>query len=77
MKLDLLDAQAELREGLLRAEIEIRTTLRSRDGLVSLGQSQTHCKVTGGDGRDPPSIVYRCLENLARDLAGWLETAHP
>ena len=77
MKIDLLDAQAELRGGLLRAEIEIRTTLRSRDGLVSLGQSQNHCKVTGVDSRDPPSAVYRCLENLARDLAGWRATAHP
>ena len=77
MRIDLVDAQAELRAGLLRAEIEIRTTLRSRDGLVALGQSQNHCKVTGVDSRDPPSAVYRCIENLARDLAGWLETAHP
>jgi len=77
MRIDLVDALAELRGGVLRAEIEIRTTLRSRDGLVVLGQSQNHCKVTGVDSRDPPSAVYRCLENLARDLAGWLETAHP
>jgi hypothetical protein len=77
MMIDLVDAQAELRGGLLRAEIEIRATLRSRDGHVSLGQSLDYCKVTGVDSRDPPSAVYRCLEKLARDLAGWLETAHP
>jgi hypothetical protein len=77
MRIDLVDALAELRGGVLRVEIEIRTTLRSRDGLVVLGQSQNHCKVTGVDSRDPPSAVYRCLQNLARDLAGWLETAHP
>jgi hypothetical protein len=77
MRIDLVDALAELRGGVLRAEIEIRTTLRSRDGLVVLGQSQNHCKVTGVDSRDPPSAAYRCLQNLARDLAGWLETTHP
>jgi hypothetical protein len=77
MTIDLVDAQAELRGGVLRAEIEIRATLLSRDGLVALGQSQRHCTVTGVDSHDPPSVVYRCLEQLARDLAGWLETAHP
>jgi hypothetical protein len=77
MTIDLVDAQAELRGGVLRAEIEIRATLLSRDGLVALGQSQRHCTVTGVDSHDPPAVVYRCLEQLARDLAGWLETAHP
>jgi hypothetical protein len=77
LTIDLVDAQAELRGGVLRAEIEIRATLLSRDGLVALGQSQRHCTVTGVDSHDPPSVVYRCLEQLARDLAGWLETAHP
>ena len=77
MTIDLVDAQAELRAGLLQAEIEIRATLLSRDGLVALGQSQRHCTVTGVDSHDPPAVVYRCLEQLARDLAGWLETTHP
>jgi len=44
MRIDLVDAQAELRGGLLQVEIEIRTTLRSRDGLVVLARAKTIAK---------------------------------
>jgi len=77
MLVELVDAQAEMRAGLLTVEIEMRTTLRSHDGPIALGQNHNHCRVTGVDARNPSSAMYQCLQKLARDLAGWLETARP
>jgi hypothetical protein len=56
-------------------------TLRGTAGQIHIGQTRGYCKQTddGGDGvsDDGSLVVYRCLERMSRDLAGWLEGLNP
>jgi hypothetical protein len=78
LRLELVSAEAEARNGRLTVEIEARVTMRATAGELHLGQTRGYCKETddlaGGDGS---SVVYRCLDRLSRDVAGWLEGLNP
>jgi hypothetical protein len=75
LALELTRADAELEEGQrLVVGIEVRATLRAREGNVYLGQTQTGCREAGlvapGDGAP---VIDRCMTRIGRDLAGWLD----
>lgn len=54
--------------------IAVRATLRARAGNVYLGQTQASCRQGGiaEPGRGAP-IMYKCMMEIGRDLAGWLD----
>jgi hypothetical protein len=53
--------------------IEVRATLRTRNGNVYLGQTQLGCREGGLVSADRGApVVYRCMMRVGRDLAGWL-----
>lgn len=54
--------------------LAVRATLRARAGNVYLAQTQASCRQGGvaEPGAGAP-IMYRCMMEVGRDLAGWLE----
>lgn len=78
MLVEIIRTEAEIQAGRLTVEIETRVTVRGAQGQIDLGQTGGYCKVsdvvTDGDGS---GVVFRCLDRMARDLAGWLEELNP
>jgi hypothetical protein len=59
-------------------DLEARVTLRARAGRLHLAQTQAHCRVVDAFApAEPGRIAAQCLEQLGRDLAGWLEGVSP
>jgi hypothetical protein len=53
--------------------LDVRATLRTRNGNVYLGQTQLGCREGGlVSAEQGAPIVYRCMMRVGRDLAGWL-----
>jgi hypothetical protein len=54
--------------------VAVRATLRARAGNVYLAQTQASCRQGGiaEPSRGAP-IMYRCMMEIGRDLAGWLD----
>jgi len=54
--------------------VAVRATLRMRAGNVYLAQTQASCRQGGiaEPDRGAP-IMYRCMMEIGRDLAGWLD----
>jgi hypothetical protein len=54
--------------------ITVRATLHARSGNVYLGQTQASCRQGGiaDPGKGAP-IMYKCMMEIGRDLAGWLD----
>ncbi len=53
--------------------LDVRATLRTREGSVYLGQTQLNCRDGGLRSADEGApVVYRCMMRIGRDLAGWL-----
>jgi hypothetical protein len=76
MQVDLIRSQAERHDGLLTVELETRVTLRTKSGRIHLGQTRGYCK-TEGALDSPAKVGTRCLERMAQDLSGWLESIQP
>jgi hypothetical protein len=61
-------------DGRVLFSVGVRATLRGRAGNVYLAQTQASCRQ---GGIVPPNkgapIMYRCMMEIGRDLAGWLE----
>lgn len=54
--------------------LAVRATLRSRAGNIYLGQTQASCRQSGLVAPDQgAAVMYRCMTEIGRDLAGWLE----
>ena len=54
--------------------IGVRATLRARAGNVYLAQTQVSCRQGGIVAPDKGApIMYRCMMEIGRDLAGWLD----
>jgi hypothetical protein len=77
MLVEIIRSDAELQAGRLTVELEARVTLRGTVGQIHLGQTHGYCKVAGTLAGDGSPVVYRCLERMSRDLAGWLEGQNP
>jgi hypothetical protein len=53
--------------------LDVRATLRTRNGNVYLGQTQLGCREGGlVSAEHGAPVVYRCMMRVGRDLAGWL-----
>lgn len=75
---ELIDAEASHHDGRLVVTLGVRATLRTRVGRRYLAQTQAQCRqssvVPAGEGA---VVVYSCMSQLSRDLAGWLGAVEP
>jgi hypothetical protein len=71
---EVVGADAELEGGgRVVVGIEVRATLRTRNGNDYLGQTQLGCREGGLVSADKGApVIYRCMMRVGRDLAGWL-----
>lgn len=77
MLVEIVRSEADMQSGRLTIEIETRVTMRGALGPIHLGQTLGYCKVSDVVGdTDGSRLVFRCLDRMARDLAGWLEGLH-
>ena len=76
MQVDLIRSQAERHGGLLTVELETRVTLRTKSGRMHLGQTRGYCKSEGALD-SPAKVGTQCLERMAQDLSGWLDSIQP
>jgi len=78
MVVEIIRSEAETHAGLMTVEMEARVTMRGSLGQIHLGQTRGYCKVSDlASESEGARIVFRCLDRMARDLAGWLEGIHP
>ena len=71
---EVTGADAELESGgRVVVGLDVRATLRTRNGNVYLGQTQLGCREGGLRSADEGApVIYRCMMRIGRDLAGWL-----
>jgi hypothetical protein len=71
---EVTGADAELEPGgRVVVGLDVRATLRTRNGNIYLGQTQLNCRDGGLRSADEGApVVYRCMMRIGRDLAGWL-----
>ena len=72
---EVVGADAELESGgRVVVGLDVRATLRTRNGNVYLGQTQLGCHEGGLRSADEGApVIYRCMTRIGRDLAGWLD----
>jgi hypothetical protein len=71
---EVTNADAEYEDGRAIFSVGVRATLRARAGNVYLAQTQVSCRQGGivSPEKGAP-VMYRCMMELGRDLAGWLD----
>jgi hypothetical protein len=71
---EVIGAEAQLESGgRVVVGLDVRATLRTRNGNIYLGQTQLGCHEGGLRSADEGApILYRCMMRIGRDLAGWL-----
>ncbi len=71
---EVTGADAELESGgRVVVGLDVRATLRTRNGNTYLGQTQLNCRDGGLRSADEGApVIYRCMMRIGRDLAGWL-----
>ena len=71
---EVIGADAELESGgRVVVGLDVRATLRTRNGNIYLGQTQLGCHEGGLRSADQGApVIYRCMMRIGRDLAGWL-----
>jgi hypothetical protein len=71
---EVIGADAELEGGgRVVVGLDVRVTLRTRNGNTYLGQTQLGCHEGGLRSADEGApVIYRCMTRIGRDLAGWL-----
>jgi hypothetical protein len=75
---ELTRAEASYREGRLLVALDARATLRTRYGRTFLAQTRVTCRqgaVVPVDHGAP--VIFTCMEQLGKDLAGWLGQVEP
>jgi hypothetical protein len=75
---ELTRAEASYREGRLLVALDARATLRTRYGRIFLAQTRVNCRQGGivPVERGAP-VIFTCMEQVGRDLAGWLGQVEP
>jgi len=75
---ELTRAEATYQSGRLLVTLEARATLRTRYSHTFLAQTHVTCKQGGlvEVERGAP-VVFTCMEQLGRDVAGWLGQVEP
>jgi hypothetical protein len=76
---EVVGADAELESGgRVVVGLDVRATLRTRNGNIYLGQTQLGCHEGGLRSADEGApVIYRCMTRIGRDLAGWLDGGVP
>jgi hypothetical protein len=71
---EVIGADAELEHGgRVVVGIDVRATLRTRNGNIYLGQTSLGCHEGGlRSAAEGAPVMYRCMMRIGRDLAGWL-----
>jgi hypothetical protein len=75
---ELTRAEASYRGGRLVVSLGARATLRTRSTRTFLAQTQANCRQGGVvpvEGGAP--VIFTCMEQMGRDLAGWLGQIEP
>ena len=78
MSVELINAEAEHKNGRLVVTLGVRATLRARADRRFIAQTQASCRqaaVVSPETGGP--IVYACMSRIGRDLAGWLGGVEP
>ena len=78
LTVELTQADATYRDGRLIVGMTARATLRTRMGRTFLAQSQGTCRqgsVVSAEQGAP--VFFTCMEQMGRDLAGWLGQIEP
>ncbi len=71
---EVTNADAEYDDGRVVFSLAVRATLRARAGNLYLSQTQASCRQGGIVApNDGAPIMYRCMMEIGRDLAGWLD----
>ena len=71
---EITNADASYDDGRVIFSLAVRATLRARAGNIYLAQAQASCRQGGivAPEKGAP-IMYRCMMEIGRDLAGWLD----
>ena len=75
---ELTRAEASYHGGRLVVSLGARATLRTRSTRSFLAQTQANCRqggVVAVEGGAP--VIFTCMEQMGRDLAGWLGQIEP
>ena len=74
LSVEVTNASAQYEDARVIFSIGVRATLRARAGNVYLAQTQVSCRQGGivAPEKGAP-IMYRCMMEIGRDLAGWLD----
>jgi hypothetical protein len=75
---ELTRAEGSYHGGRLLVSLDTRATLRTRYGRTFLAQTRVSCRqgaVVPVDRGAP--VIFTCMEQLGRDLAGWLGQIEP
>jgi hypothetical protein len=71
---EITNDDASYEDGRVIFSVGVRATLRGRAGNVYLAQTQASCRQGGLVQPDKGApIMYRCMMEVGRDLAGWLD----
>jgi len=74
LSVEVTNADAAYDDGRVVFSLAVRATLRARAGNDYLGQTQASCRQGGIVApEDGAPIMYRCMMEIGRDLAGWLD----
>lgn len=75
---DLWRASAVARGGTVTVLLDVRATLRTREGNRYLAQTQSHCRQSAlAEPADAAPVFYGCMQSLGRELSGWLGSVQP
>lgn len=76
---ELTRARAERTfDGVVTVALNVRATLRTRDGHTYLAQTQAHCNERAMMRVEQSApVFYGCMMSVGRELAGWLGGVRP
>jgi hypothetical protein len=75
---ELTRAEASYHDGRLLVTLGARATLRTRYGRMFLAQTHVNCRQGGVVPVDRGApVIFTCMEQIGRDLAGWLGQIEP
>ena len=75
---ELTRAEASYHGGRLLVTLGARATLRTRYGRMFLAQTHVNCRQGGVVPVDHGApVIFTCMEQVGRDLAGWLGQIEP
>jgi hypothetical protein len=74
LNVEITNDEASFEDHRVIFAIAVRATLWARAGNIYLAQTQASCRQGGmGEPADGAPIMYRCMMEIGRQLAGWLD----